>query len=490
MGILSLLLWTPALGALLLAAIPRENIVLTRLVANACSTFCLLLAGWLLSQYDPNNGQLQFHEYFPLNPALGSAYALGVDGLSLPLLLLTCLLTTITLAISCPANTSAKGHCLCLLLIESGLLGVFLTQDWALFFLFWQLTLIPLFFLMNRWGELRRHAASLRFATYLMGGSVFLLISLLAISQFGLQQDGPVAVPIFQVAKAMPKNQQILVLLGFLLGFGVNMALFPLHGWLPLAQTAAPGAVNILISGVFLKMGGYGLTRAVVMLPDAAQALQPLMTTLALFGMIYGSLLAWRQTELKAMLAYWSISQMAVVLLGIASLNDTGLTGAVLQMVAHGLIAAVLFLLIGPLYRQTSTRNLFAFNPGFKASPKFSALMVLSLLAAMALPGTIGFIASIHTLIGNAQRHYLVTAVFLLTGLITAAYLTRTLNQLCLGSAQQCPVPPKELARVEFTLAGVLVAAIVLLGLMPSPWLHLSAATVKKISPSSHSQTL
>lgn len=490
MGTLSLLLWTPALGAFLLLMAPSANSFIIRLIANGSSTVCLGLAVVLLTRYNPQNGQLQFNEHFPLNPALGSAYTLGVDGLSLPLLLLTSLLASVTLLISHTINTGIKGYYICILLLEFGLFGVFSTQDWTLFFLFWQLTLIPLFFLMIRWGDLRRHTASLRFIIYLMGGSVCLLISLLAISQFDLQQGSSVMASFHQAAKDMPKNLQILVLLGFFLGFGVNMAIFPLHGWLPLAQTSVPGAVNILLSGVFLKMGAYGLLRAMVMLPAAAQALQPLVVILALFGMLYGGLLAWRQTELKPMLAYWSVGQMAIVALAIASLNNTGFYAAILQMVAHGLIAAALFLLTDSWYRQTTVRNLFACHPVRKALPKFSVLMALALLAAMAIPGTAGFIANIHALIGTANQHYIITAIFLLAGLITATYLIRTINQLFLGTIQEHHPKPTDLAPLEFSLACGLVLAIILMGLFPTPWLGLASGTIKQISSSFHQPVL
>jgi len=484
MGMLSLLLWTPALGAFLLATIPGKNILLIRLMANGFGTFCLAITVWLLSQYDPHNGQLQFYEHFALNPALGGAYALGVDGLSMPLLLLTTALLPVTLLVSDANHKADKSYPICILLLEFGLLGVFLTQDWVLFFLFWQLTFISLFFLINRWGGLRRQTASLRFALYWMASSVFLLISLLAIYQSDLQPDSPLLHAIYQTANTLPKNQQILVFMGFVLGFGVNMAIFPLHGWLPLAQTAAPGASNLLISGVFIKLGAYGLFRAVVMVPTAAQTLQPILTVLALFGMIYGGLLAWRQTELKPMLAYWTTSQMAMVLLGITSLDSTGLYGAALALVAHGLIAAALFLLADSFYRRNPALNLFAMNGQLKVSPKFSLLMALSLLAAMAIPGTAGFVAFIHTLIGNARQQPLVIITFLLVGLITASYLIRTMNQLFLGPGQENQQKPDDLTPIEWALSGGLVLAIILLGLVPAPWLGLSASTIKHISTS------
>jgi NADH-quinone oxidoreductase subunit M len=263
MGILSLLLWTPAIGVFLLAFIPGQNTHIIRYSANLFTTLALFLSCWLVSSYDQHNPALQFSEYFPLNPDLGSAYALGIDGLSLPMLVLATLLTSIALLASFTISSSVKGYHICILLLEFGMLGVFLAQDWALFYVFWEVTLIPLFFLIDRWGGKRRHAASLNFVLYTMGGSVFMLISLLAISQYDLEHGGSLMTTMHQAAQDMPRYEQILVLLGFLIGFGVKMPIFPLHGWLPLAHVEAPSPISILLSGILLKMGAYGLIRAV-----------------------------------------------------------------------------------------------------------------------------------------------------------------------------------------------------------------------------------
>jgi NADH-quinone oxidoreductase subunit M len=248
MGILSLLLWTPAIGVLLLAVIPGHNIQIIRTIANLFTTLAFLLSCWLVSLYDQHNAVLQFSEYFPLNPDLGSAYALGIDGLSMPMLVLATLLTSIALLASFTISSSVKGYHICILLLEFGMLGVFLAQDWALFYIFWEVTLIPLFFLIGRWGGKRRHAASLNFVLYTMGGSIFMLISLLAISQYDLEHGGSLMTTMHQAAQDMPRYEQILVLLGFLIGFGVKMPIFPLHGWLPLAHVEAPSPISILLS--------------------------------------------------------------------------------------------------------------------------------------------------------------------------------------------------------------------------------------------------
>ena len=482
MGILSLLLWTPAVGVLLLVFIPGQNIFLIRTIANLFTTLAFLLSCYLVGLYDQHNANLQFSEYFPLNPDLGSAYALGVDGLSMPMLVLATLLTSIALLASFTVSSTVKGYHICILLLEFGMLGVFLAQDWALFYIYWEVTLIPLFFLIGRWGGKRRHAASLNFVLYTMGGSIFMLISLLAISRYDLEHGGSLMTAMHQAAQDMPRVEQVLVLLGFLIGFGVKMPIFPLHGWLPLAHVEAPSPVSILLSGILLKMGAYGLIRAVVMLPEAARILQPLLVFLALFGMLYGGLLAWRQSDLKAMVAYSSISHMGMVLLGIAALNEVGITGAVLQMTAHGLIAGALFLLVGLLYDRTHTRNIQDYSSLVQVMPRFALFMTLTLLAAMGLPGSVGFIAELHLLIGGFLQWGGLMVFFSMSLLISAAYAMRTIGLLFTGPVNPQMQQITDLKTPELLAAGLLVAGIVLFGLLPAPLIELSAATITQIN--------
>jgi NADH-quinone oxidoreductase subunit M len=481
MGILSALLWTPAAGALLLALLPSANAAAVRRTGNGFAFGTLALACFLAIRYDPHNGGLQFGEYFPLNPRLGNAYALGVDGLSLPMLLLGTLLTTVAMLASLHLRTRVKAYYINMLLLEFGLLGVFLAQDWAFFYIFWEITLIPLFFLIDRWGGKRRHAASLNFVLYTMGGSVFMLISLLAIYR-NAPEHATLMTAMAQGAQQLSERQQLWVFIGFLLGFGVKMPVFPLHGWLPLAHVEAPSPVSIMLSGILLKMGAYGLIRAVAMLPGAALALQPLLVFLALFGIVYGGLLAWRQTDLKAMIAYSSVSHMGVVLLGIAALNAAGLTGAVLQMSAHGLIAGALFLLVGLLYERTHTRDIQDYSSLVQVTPRFALFTTLALLAAMGLPGSVGFVAELHALIGGFQRWGWVMLFFSLGVLLAAAYAMRTIGQLFTGPVKERMQHLEDLRGAELWAASALLAGIVGLGVAPAPLIGLSAATLARLN--------
>jgi NADH-quinone oxidoreductase subunit M len=481
MGVLSLLLWTPAIGALILALIPNEKLYLIRPLALLFVSFSLLLSCSLLFGFNNTDFSPQFSEYFPLNPKFGSSYALGVDGLSLPMVVLATLLMCIALLASLNLKERIKGYHICLLLLEFGMLGVFLAQDWAIFYIFWEVTLIPLFFLIDRWGGKRRHAASLNFVLYTMGGSVFMLISLIAVYEY-VPNHASLMESMSIVSQTMPHDKQVWVLLGFLIGFGVKMPIFPLHGWLPLAHVEAPSPVSILLSGILLKMGAYGLIRAVVMLPAAAQTLQPLLVFLALFGMIYGGLLAWRQSDLKAMVAYSSVSHLGIVLLGIASLNEMGMTGAVLQMFAHGLIAGALFLLVGLLYERTHTRNIQDYSAIIQVMPRFTFLTTLVLFAAMGLPGSVGFIAEFHALVGGFQQWGSLMVFFSLSILISAAYCMRTILLLFTGTTKPAMQAIPDLKTYELLAAGVLVAGIVFFGLVPHFISDLSVATITQMN--------
>ena len=480
MEILSVQLWTPAIGALILAFIPSQNTQVIRWVANIFTTLAFLVSCYVISVYDQNTAGLQFKEFFVLNPKLGSAYALGVDGLSAPMIVLATLLTSVALLASFTLTKGIKGYHICILMLEFGMLGVFLSQDWSIFYIFWELSLTPLFFLIDRWGGKRRHAASLNFVLYTMGGSVFMLLSVIAIYQYVPEHDS-LMTDISIAAQHMPKHQQVLALLGFLIGFGVKLPIFPLHGWLPLAHVEAPSPISILLSGILLKMGAYGLIRTVAMLPEAAHILQPLLVFLALFGMIYGGLLAWRQTDLKAMVAYSSVSHMGIVLLGIAALNETGLKGAVLQMVAHGLIAGAMFLLVGLLYERTHTRNIQDYSSLVHVMPRFAVFMTLTLFAAMGLPGSVGFIAELHTLIGGFQQWGWLMVFFSISILISAAYSIRTITLLFTGPVRPQLQHIQDLRPFELVAAGILVSGILLFGLLPTPLIELSSATIEQL---------
>jgi NADH-quinone oxidoreductase subunit M len=465
MGPLSSLLLLPSLGALLIMLLPARLARPLAIVAAFSAFAGALLIGFLL---DPAQGGIQLADARVWNARLGTRFAVGIDGISYPMLLLATALSATAVLASTAIRERLRGYFALLLVLESGVLGVFMARDWALFYVFWELTLVPLFFLIDRWGGSNRHGAALNFVLYTMGGSVFMLIALLSLYDAVPGHSFDMA-SIAAGTANLPVATQVLLFLGLAIGFGVKLPVVPLHGWLPLAHVEAPSPVSILLSGVLLKMGAYGLIRAVETLPGAALALQDWLAAAALLSLLYGGLLAWRQRDLKMLIAYSSVSHMGVVLLGIAALNTAGFQGAVMQMVAHGLVAGLLFLLVGQLYERTHTRALDDYGCLTDLAPRFAFFLSLAFIAAIGLPGTAGFVAELHALVGGFARWGAWLAVLTLGVLVSAAYALRTIGHLLTGPEPRVAAALSDLDRREAMLAAALCGGIVVLGIAPAP---------------------
>lgn len=477
---LKFLLFLPLSGALLVALMPRRRPALIRGTATSVAFVVFLFSLGLLAGFDTTDASQQFFETRPWNPRVGSSFALGVDGISLPMVLLSTFLCFIAMLASGGIRVGARLYFSLLLVLESATLGVFMARDWSLFYVLWELTLIPLFFLIDRMGGANRHRAALNFVLYTLGGSVFMLVALLLL--YDAAPGHSFAMADMAVGGAgLPHATQVLIFAGLFIGFGVKMPVFPMHGWLPLAHVEAPSPISILLSGVLLKMGAYGLIRAAETLPVAVLALQPWLAALAFVSLIYGSVLAWRQTDLKRMVAYSSVAHMGVVLLGIAALNFTGLSGAVFQMTAHGWAAALMFLLVGIIYQRTHTRELGEIGALASCAPKLAFFLALALLAAAGLPGSAGFIAELHVLIGGFARWQGWVVVLPLAVLVSAAYALRVVGRLCVGERAHV-AEVADLGSAEQIAVGLLAAGIVIAGIYPAPLLALSAASVRGIA--------
>lgn len=474
---LKILVFMPVLGAALVAALPSARAFWLWRAALACTLAALAFAGWLAANFDPAGPAFQMAESQAWNARLGSHFALGVDGVSLAMVLLAALLTLIAVLVSRRMVAGAKLYFVLVLLLESAMFGVFTARDWSLFYVFWEATLLPLFFMIDRLGGDNRQRAALNFFLYTLGGSVFMLVALLFLYDAAPGHSFAMA-DMADGGRQLPLNMQLLIFAGLFIGFGVKMPVFPLHGWLPLAHVEAPSPVSILLSGVLLKMGAYGLIRAVGTLPAAFVAVQDGLALLAFVSLLYGGILAWRQQDLKAMIAYSSISHMGVVLLGIATLNVTGLTGAVVQMVAHGLSAGLLFLVVGLLYQRRHSRDLADYGSLLGQAPRFAFFVAFGLLAAIGLPGSAGFIAEVHALLGGIGRWGGWVLLLGVAMLIAAAYSLRVIGRLCQpGEAMAIA----DMSRSESTAAGLLALGIVAFGVWPAPLLALIAGSIGQL---------
>jgi len=471
----------PLAGAVIIAALPAQQHRLIRGVAILAALAAMVQSWLLYLAFDTSSALFQFAAHTHWNTRLGTSFSLAVDGISLPMILLATLLSVIAITTSTSIKKHVKGYYLLMLLLEAAMLGVFMARDWSLFYLFWEMTLIPLFFLIDGWGGEKRQTAALNFVLYTMGGSVFMLISLLML--FDITPEHSFAMnDMLNSARALPEETQLWIFLGLLVGFGVKMPIFPLHGWLSLAHVQAPSPVSILLSGILLKMGAYGLIRAASMLPAAIVELQPFLASLGMFSLIYGGLLAWRQSDLKCMIAYSSVAHMGVVLLGIATLNITGLTGAVMQMIAHGLVAGALFLLIGLLYERTNSRDINYYSSMVRVTPRFAFFTTLTFIAAVGFPGTAGFVAELHVLIGGYMRWQWLMVLLSIGILISAVYSIRTIGRLFTGPVRAEMKNIEDLRTHEMLAVTVLATGFIGLGFYPAPALDLISASIHDLS--------
>jgi len=480
MSILSLIIWLPLLGAAVILFMPKEQTRRIQMIGLVFSSISFLLACILLVKFDMTAGGLQFVESLQWVPEMGMTYSLAVDGLSLSMILLTTLITIACLIASFSITDRVKAYFAWFMLLETAVLGVFAAQDWFLFYMFWEITLVPMFFLIGIWGGERKGPASLSFFLYTLGGSIFMLIGIIAayVNSGGHSFD---MATLNQASVSWGVELQALIFFGFFLGMAVKIPAFPLHGWLPLAHVEAPVPVSMFLSAILLKMGAYGLFRAGVLLPLGLEWFVPVLFGLGMVNIVYGALMAWRQNDLKSMVAYSSISHMGFVLLGIAALTVTGFTGAIMQMVTHGIITAALFFLIGVLYEQAKTRDISEFGGLSRQIPRYGVLMSIALLASMGLPGLAGFISEFHVILGAFERWGLYVILASIGILITAAYSLRTIGNMFTGTLDPRWNHLQDIGGRPLLVALVLVFLIIAIGIFPSPALNLVNATASEM---------
>jgi len=478
---LTWLIFLPLVGALVLLAVPGRNVRALRAVATAVTGATLLLGLRLLTQFQPPLGGYQFVERLPWIPAASITYFLGLDGLSLPMVLLTVLLGFLACLASFGITTRVKEYFIFYLLLLTGMLGTFLALDLFLFYVFWEIVLVPMYFLIGIWGGPRKEYAAIKFFLYTLAGSVFMLLAILALALKATPHT--FAIPdLALTGRSLAPGLQQLLFLGFFLAFAIKIPVFPFHTWLPDAHVEAPTPISVLLAGVLLKMGGYGLFRiALPLLPAAAHALATPMAVLAVINILYGALVAMAQTDFKKLVAYSSVSHMGFVLLGASALTQTGFNGAMLQMVSHGLLTGGMFLLVGVLYDRTHTRDLAAFGGLGARVPVYAGLLTVFSLGSLGLPGLSGFVAEFLSLLGAFPAHRLATALSVLGVVLTAGYILLMLQRVLLG-----PLNPKwqtlpDVTGRELATLVPLLLLTVAVGVWPSLVLNLQAPALQAL---------
>lgn len=486
-ALLHIVLWAPLAGALLTMMFGQG--MRARVVALLSTGFTLAAAAWMYARYDLQTGGTQFESVAPFIPQIGSSLRIGVDGVSLPLVFLNCFLSFLVVLISWKFELRPQLYFVLVLFLQTAVTGVFVSLDLFVFFLFWELELAPMFLLIGIWGSARREYAAMKFIIYTITGSAFMLVGILALFFTTSTPTSGGTFDLFQIsigAKGLPIATQVLLFLLLFIGFAVKVPIVPFHTWLPDAHVEAPTPISVLLAGILLKMGGYGLIRlCVTLLPDAAERLAPMLVILGVVGVIYGAMLALAQIngDLKKMIAYSSVSHMGYVIVGLAALTTTGIQGAVMQMFTHGTITALLFTMVGLVYDRTHTRIIPDMGGLAPRMPFIATGFVMAGLASLGLPGMNGFIGEFLVFLGAFEVWPVFTAISAFAIVLTAGYICWMLMKVFFGTLDEHKWHGLTDADAREKLVVVCMLGIIILtGMYPSAVADMIAVGVAPIA--------
>ena len=484
---LTLLTFFPLVGVLVILFMNSESKNAIRWVAMCTTLITFGLSLWVLTLFTASNPDLQLEaKYSWINVAGWNIYYyLAVDGLSILLVLLTTLLTPISVLSTWTAiEDRVKDFMIFFLLLEVGMLGVFLAQDLFLFYIFWEFTLVPMYFLIGLWGGPRRIYAAVKFFLYTMAGSILMLLAIIWLGNYG----NTFSLPELIAKGGIPANVQMWLFIAFAAAFAIKVPMWPLHSWLPDAHVEAPTAGSVILAGVLLKMGTYGFLRFnIPLFPTATVQAAPWIALLATIGIIYGAAVSYAQADVKKLVAYSSVSHLGFVMLGLFALNAQGVSGAILQMINHGLSTGALFLLIGMVYEQTHTRELKVYGGLWKIMPVFGAIMLISALSSMGLPGLNGFVGEFTILLGafgsKAIGSPWYAGISAIGVIMAAVYILYMFQKMFLGPAGEITKEHelKDLNWREILTIAPLLVLMFWIGFYPAPFFNLIAPAVGKL---------
>jgi NADH-quinone oxidoreductase subunit M len=479
---LSLLIFIPAVAALVVMLLPQRYEQQAKWIALVASLAILGLSIQMFFAFDRDQSGFQFvvrKEWVDVG-SFNLQYFLGVDGLSMPLLVLTTFLTLASVLVSFSITVRPRAYFACLLLLSSSVIGVFCALDFLLFFLFWELELFPMFLLIAVWGSGRKEYSATKFVLYTIAGSAFMLVGILVLA---FNQDT------FDIEKLGQANFQGTVIpltwvfLLLFIGFAVKLPIVPLHTWLPDAHSDAPTAVSVMLAGVLLKMGGYGIIRiSVTILPKQADDYSIWFVAIGAISVLYGAFITLRQTDVKRLIAYSSVSHMGLVLLGIGALGKVAIVGATYQMLAHGVITGLLFVLVGLMYERTHTREISRLGGLARQMPLITTGMVFAGFASLGLPALAGFIAEITVFLGTFQRYEWAVLMSIFGVVLSAGYMLWMLERVVFGPVRhEWDDVSDQRHWWEHSVVVVLAALVVVLGVYPALLMDMIGPAVDSI---------
>ena len=484
-SILTIITFFPLLGILVLLLLDKNKLNAIKTTAFLASLFNFFISLYLYFNFSSETAGMQFSVNKAWIESLGISYHLGIDGISLFLILLTTFLTPLAILSSWTAITEkVKGYYISMLFLETGMIGVFVSVDLFLFYVFWEAMLLPMYFLIGIWGGPRKIYATIKFVLFTMTGSLLMLVAILVLYFMNHSFTGAYSFNLLEINKIpIPLGAQFWLFAAFALAFAIKVPMFPFHTWLPDAHVEAPTAGSVILAGVLLKMGTYGFLRfCLPLFPNTFIDFVPLFSVLAIIGIIYGALVCIRQDDVKSLVAFSSVSHLGFVMLGLFTLNLQGIEGGILQMVNHGISTGALFLIVGMIYERRHTRLIADFGGLSRKMPIFAAFFMIVTLSSIGLPGTNGFVGEFLILLG-AFKSNVVYAVFAATGIILAAVYMLWMYQRTMFGKITKPENEKlkDLNLREKIILIPLILAIFWIGLYPKPFLVRMEPSVKNL---------